>query len=190
MGHVTTALERRIVSFHDLIKNAQISAIVNVGEHEHSIHEGRHFTALSEDNIAAAGVSNVIIRTPATASSVLQYHLIAYTSSDKALSAELREDVEISASGTVLEIHNSFRSSTIASELVCRRSATITASGTLLGKAFDGGGAGAQAIGGDIEGRDTWILKHGTVYLIRVVAASNDSEIEINPSWEETEHLV
>ena len=155
------------------------------------IHDGRLYHVFLNVAMATSATHDIAIKTPPKAQGVYVHYRNEHisTSADKLL-ISLYEGATLAATpgGTPLAIINHSRLSSKTSALVVLNGPTVTNVGTMISQGYIGGGTGGgQARSGSETGADNeFVLKHDTVYLIRLTNGSSGQNIvQIRPFWYE-----
>ncbi|HDY86788.1 MAG TPA: hypothetical protein ENH82_01585 [bacterium] len=157
--------------------------LVTMAFGHHKIHTEESFVAQVSNTVATADNSlTMYFKSP---DSTIRIHLVPGVSADNEGDFELRESATVSLSGTVITIFNRDRNSSEVSTVLVRDTPTITASGTQLALTRIGSTGFKESAGGSSAGRREWLLKQGTVYLMRFTAENNDTEVTIEADWYE-----
>ena len=115
--------------------------------------------------------------------STVRVHAAAYFTSTGKAQFSVRRSATITASGTLLANQNMNHNSLLTSTVIAKSSATITASGTEMSIVSAGGEGFKSTIGGASGGGPGRILKQGTVYIFRGEAKAASSDISIELQW-------
>lgn len=146
-------------------------------EHE-AIHSGVHFTATHNVTVGTATAVTVLIQTPAS-SEDKHIHFVCDVQTNKGATWTLSEAPNASG-GTTLVALNNDRNSSISNPATLTHTVTYVSSGTILETHISGSAGTPQSkTGGAAEVRNEWILKEGTLYLIRVVAEESDTKVSV-----------
>ena len=155
--------------------------LVNVDKLHGQVHDGNHYKAhLTSTVLIDDATVEMYVKAPDTA---VRIHAYASFSSELAGKAEIRESATVSLSGSVLTVFNSNRNSSNTSTVSVRSSPTLTASGTQLSFYHIGGGKKGEDPGSE-EAKAGWILKQGTIYILRYISSAAANEAEIGISFE------
>ncbi len=181
MGILSTWLK----SLNDLLVdgNDDRQKLVTIGFGHHKIHVEESFYVDFSNTVATADNSlTMYFKCP---DSSIRVHLIPGISADNEGDFELRESATVSLSGTVMTVFNRDRNSSETSTVLVRHTPTVTASGTQLALTRIGSTGFKESAGGMSASRREWILKQGTVYLMRFTSENNDTEATLEADWYE-----
>ena len=117
--------------------------------------------------------------------STVRVHAAAFFTSTGKARFSVRRSATITASGTLLANQNMNHNSLLTSSVTVRSSATVTASGTRMSIVSAGGEGFKTTIGGAAGDGPGRILKQGTVYIFRAEAMAASSDISIELEWHE-----
>jgi len=109
-------------------------------------------------------------------------HLVAQFTGELAAKASIRESCTVSASGSALNVLNANRNEGDSSTISVRSSPTLTASGTRLDILDFGGGKKGES-GGGAGSEFGWILRYGTIYILRITSAAGSNEGSIRATF-------
>ena len=169
---------KEIVSFHNDLREENKSLVIIDTAHA-KIHDGDSYEAhINALNLGDLDTIEMYFKPP---DSAVRCHTVVCFSSELGGVGELRESATVTLSGSVVTIFNNDRNSSNESTAVVRSSPTITASGTQLSHFHVGGGFQGRDPG-ESGSRQEWILKQGTIYILRYtsIAASNEAEVEVS----------
>lgn len=141
-------------------------ALVTIDVVHHEIHEGEAFTISykSPDNSPIADNGTIAF---AITTTTKYCHFLGQGAMGGDAEIEFYEGADISG-GTGTTVHNHKRVGGDATTVTVVRDPTVNDAGTLLEHFFIPGGRVGRAVGGIGDQRFEWILKLGTVYLIRI----------------------
>jgi len=160
----------KITSYHDLEQNNNV--LKTITEEGAAIEDGNVYHAHLRTPVMADGDTvDMFVRTPAT----VHCHMITQFSAELAAKASIRESCTVSASGSALTAFNANRNEGDSSTISVRSSPTLTASGTRLDILDFGGGKKGES-GGDSKSSFGWVLKKGTIYVVRIKSAAGANE--------------
>jgi len=149
---------------------------------ESQIHNGLYFgVGLKSPTLGDGSSVEMYFKTP---DSALEIHGFPTFSSELAGFVEVRESATVSLSGTVLTPKNFNRNSSNTSTASVRSSPTLTASGTRISFNFIGGGNITSA-GGNVTSQVGFILKQGTVYILRYTSSAAANEAKVGMIYHE-----
>jgi len=168
----------------DVIKSVfdlkQLDDILVTVDKEHgNVHDGDFYKAhVKSPTLGDTDAIEMYFKTP---DSSVRIHAYPAFSSELAGNAELRESATVSASGSSLTVFNVNRNSSNTSTAAIRSSPTLTASGTRL-RYYNIGGGSITNSGGGVADKAGWILKQGTIYILRYtsITASNEAVIDVS----------
>lgn len=148
------------------------------------VHAGRYFSASDVDLLVAiASPKEWLFRMPDLED--YEIHCQFAISSSAQCVVELFENPTVSADGSEITPVNHHRTSTYASRVEVYSDPTVTDDGDRLNVAGIGSTGGSVKIGGVARNNAEWDLIPGTLYLIRVTVAANDSVVSQNAEWYE-----
>ena len=167
-----------LVSHHNLQQLDNI--LVTINKLHGDVHDGDHYKAhLTSTVLADNDTVEMYLKAP---DSTVRIHAYASFSSELAGKAEVRESATISASGSALTIFNSNRNSKNTSTVSVRSSPILTASGTQISFYHVGGGKKGEDPG-TVAAKAGWILKQGTIYILRFISSAGSNEAEVGVSF-------
>jgi len=168
-----------LVSHHNLQQLDNI--LVTINKLHGDVHDGDHYKAhLKSPTLGDGGTIEMYIKAP---DSAVRIHAFAGFSGELGGIAEIRESATVSLSGSVLTVFNSNRNSSNTSTVAVRSSPTLTASGTQISYYHVGGGFQGRETGA-VKAEAGWILKQGTIYILRYISATAANEAEVSVSFE------
>ena len=155
------------------------------------IHDGRLFTALTQNTLLTGASRYISIVTPSSAVYVHYRNEIVSSSADK-VTVELFEGATVTAStGSAKASINHHRVGTpTASAVLVRDGVTVTGEGTMIYQSYIGGGTnlGAGRSGAETQQGNEFVLRPDTVYVVKLTNGSSGSNtIQCNPTWYEEE---
>jgi|GEM_PF-3539691 len=166
-----------IKSVYDLKQLDDI--LVTMDKAHADVHDGDFYKAhVKSPTLGDTDVIEMYFKAP---DSTVRIHAYPAFSSELAGNAELRESATVSLSGSVTTIFNVNRNSSNTSTAAIRSSPTLTASGTRL-RYYNIGGGSITNSGGGVADKAGWILKQGTIYILRYtsITASNEAVIDVS----------
>ena len=174
----------KIKSHHDLNFDALTDVPIVIDYAHHETHDGNHYEAHIRTPVLGDGdTAEMFIRTPDTS---VRCHFIASFSAELVAHADILESATVSLSGSVVPFFNNDRNYSNGSDVAVRSSPTLITSGTRI-DALDFGGGKKGESGGLGGSRNEWILKQGTVYILRMLSEAADNHGVIKAAWYEHE---
>lgn len=155
------------------------------------IHDGLLYHVFLNVEISAGGVHDITIKTPPQAQGVYVHYRNEHvsTSADK-LKVDLYEGATLAATpgGSALSIINHNRLSASTSKCTALSGPSVVSAGDLISQSYIGGGTGQgqSRSGAETSAANEFILKHDTVYLVRMTNGSSGANVvQIRPFWYE-----
>jgi len=178
--------ERTIVSPRD----ASTHAIEFIDYAHHEVHSGKHFTY----SFAGTGVnvSGTVDRILTTADTATWAHIIVNAYGALHSKLQIYEDTTFTATTAEVAVNNNrnkLNAAGLAINLSGGGSGGTPTTGNLLIEVEwgvdTGVGTNRVASGGDQRADQEWVLKQGTVYLIRLESETAANNLSANLSWYE-----
>lgn len=174
-------------NYHSVNLDTITRSLTTIEYEHHELHEGHVFHVnFDKGSINTSAVAYLLITTP---NSTKWAHIVAHMVVTKGAKLELFEDPTVDPVGTVVDELNHDRNSGTTADVVVTHTPTVSVDGTLLDVNL-AGTAGKYAVGGEVNGRNEWILHSNEQYLLKVTSLEDANLVILNVDWYEHTNLA